>query len=73
MDKKTFTVLIEKDEDDYYIATVPELKSCYTQAKSIEELIPRIKEVIQLCIEVQGDDRITEKRFVGVQQIEVAI
>jgi len=47
----TFTVLIEQDEDGYYVATVPALKSCYTQAKTLEELYPRIKEVIELCLE----------------------
>jgi len=46
------TVLIEKDEDGYYVASVPALKSCYTQAKTLEELYPRIREVIDLCMEV---------------------
>jgi len=45
-----FTVLIEKDEDGFYVATVPALKSCYTQAKTMEELIPRVREVIELCL-----------------------
>jgi predicted RNase H-like HicB family nuclease len=45
------TVLIEQDEDGYYVATVPSLKSCYTQAKTLEELYPRVKEVIELCLE----------------------
>ena len=43
------TVLIEKDEDGFYVATVPALKSCYTQAKTLEDLYPRIKEVVELC------------------------
>ena len=43
------TVLIEKDEDGFYVASVPALKSCYTQAKTLEELYPRIKEVVELC------------------------
>jgi len=47
------SVLIEKDEDGYYVATVPALKSCYTQAKTLEELYPRIKEVVVLCL---GED-----------------
>ena len=38
-----FTVLIEQDEDGYYVATVPSLKSCDTQAKTLEELYPRIQ------------------------------
>ena len=46
-----FTTLIEQDEDGYYVATVPALKSCYTQAKTLEELYPRIREAIELCLE----------------------
>jgi predicted RNase H-like HicB family nuclease len=64
-----FTVLIEKDEDDFYIGTVPALKSCYTQAKTLEELYPRIKEVIMLCLEEQQPELL---KFVGVQQIQIA-
>ncbi len=65
---RTFTVLIEQDEDGYYIASVPSLKSCYTQAKKIEDLIPRIKEVIELCLE---EEEPVPTRFVGIQQVEV--
>ncbi len=65
---RTFTVLIEQDEDGYYIASVPSLKSCYTQAKKIEDLIPRIKEVIELCLE---EEEPVSTRFVGIQQVEV--
>jgi predicted RNase H-like HicB family nuclease len=46
-----FNVFIEKDEDGYYFASVPALKSCYTQAKTFEELRPRIREVVELCLE----------------------
>jgi predicted RNase H-like HicB family nuclease len=45
-----FSVLIERDEDGYYVATVPALKSCYTQAKTLEELYPRIKEVVIMSV-----------------------
>lgn len=51
--KHSFTVLVERDEDGYLVATVPALKSCYTQARTIEELMPRVREVIQLCLEEQ--------------------
>jgi predicted RNase H-like HicB family nuclease len=54
MKKYQFSVLIERDVDGYLIATVPALKSCYTQARSLEELIPRIKEVIELCLQEEG-------------------
>jgi len=65
---RTFTVLIEQDEDGYYVATVPALKSCYTQARTLEELYPRIREVIELCLEEQKPARL---KFVAVQQLEL--
>ena len=49
--KRTFTVVIEKDEDGYLVASVPQLKGCHTQARTHEELLPRIREVITLCLE----------------------
>lgn len=50
-----FSVLIEKDADGYYVATVPSLKSCYTQARTLAELCPRIEEVIKLCLEEETE------------------
>lgn len=70
--KLNFTILIEKDEDGIYIASVPALKGCHTQAKTVEELIPRIKEAIGLCLEVEQDE-LLQNEFVGVQQVEVMI
>ena len=67
----SFTVLIEQGEDGAYIATVPALRSCYTQADSISELLDKIHEVIELCLEENETPIIT--KFIGVQQIEVAI
>jgi predicted RNase H-like HicB family nuclease len=67
-----FTVLIEQGEDGAYIATVPALKSCYTQAKTIPELLEKTHEVIELCLDVQQDTPIPTM-FVGVQQMEVAL
>ncbi|MBF0336270.1 MAG: type II toxin-antitoxin system HicB family antitoxin [Nitrospirae bacterium] len=64
----TFSVLIEMDEDDYYVATVPALKSCYTQAKTLEELYPRIREVIDLCLEEETPPQL---KFVALQQVNV--
>ena len=63
------SVLIEKDEDGYYVATVPALKSCYTQAKTLEELYPRIEEVVDLCLEEEPEPPVME--FVALQRIEV--
>ena len=63
-----FTVLIEQDEDGIYVATVPSLKSCYTQAKTVEALYPRIREVIALCLE---EEEPVSMRFIGVQQLRL--
>jgi len=48
---KNFNVVIEKDEASFYIASVPALKGCHTQAKSLDVLMKRIKEAIELCME----------------------
>jgi predicted RNase H-like HicB family nuclease len=51
MKKILFNVLLERDEDGYRVATVPALKSCYPQVKTMKELMSRIKEVIELCLQ----------------------
>ena len=61
-------VLVEKDADGYYVASVPALAGCHTQARSLDEVIERIKEAIQLCLEVQGEPS-DEVEFVGVNRI----
>ncbi len=78
-DKKTnyrFSVLIEKDENGYYIGTVPALKSCYTQAKTLSVLYRRLEEVIKLCLDVETKDLKVAPRqneFIGLQQFEFRI
>ena len=67
---KEFTVIIEQDEEGYFIAEVPELKGCHTQAKSLDTLMKRIKEAIQLCLDIQGEER-PKTHLVGVQKVEV--
>lgn len=44
-----FTVVIERDEDGYLVATVPALRGCHTQAKSLDSLMKRVREAIALC------------------------
>ena len=67
--KKEFNVVIERDEDGYYVASVPELRGCHTQAKSLDELMERIKEAILLCLDIEKDDKGIE--FIGIQRIAV--
>jgi len=47
-------VVIEKDEDGYYVASLPELPGCHTQAKTLDELIERVREAVELYLEVEG-------------------
>lgn len=68
---KTFNVIIERDTEGFYIASVPELKGCHTQAKSMDKLMERIKEAIELCVEVEDAPITTE--FIGLQRIAVSI
>ncbi len=53
---REFTVIIERDEEGYLVGSVPALKGCHTQARSMDELVERVKEAIQLCLEVQGEE-----------------
>lgn len=68
---KEFNVIIEQDEEGYYIASVPELPGCHTQAKSLDTLMERIREAIELCLEVEKD--FVTNQFIGVQRITVEI
>ena len=65
-----FNVIIERDADGYYVATVPELRGCHTQAKSLDTLMERVREAIDLCLEVRGAET-APSQFVGVQRIVV--
>lgn len=65
---REFSVVIEKDEDGYYVASVPVLRGCHTQAKSLDVLMKRIREAIELCLEVE-EPAATE--FIGVQRVAV--
>jgi predicted RNase H-like HicB family nuclease len=61
--------VIERDEDGYYVATVPALKGCHTQAKNLDTLMKRAREVIELCLE--DNHRTPELELIGIQQISV--
>ena len=68
--KQKFTVLIERDEEGYFVATVPALKGCHTQAKNLDTLMKRVQEVIELCLEVEGRPN-RSLELVGIQQVAV--
>ncbi|HLC97201.1 MAG TPA: type II toxin-antitoxin system HicB family antitoxin [Candidatus Nanoarchaeia archaeon] len=72
---RTFHVLIEADKEGGYIGKVPELSGCLSQGDSLDELMKNIREAIELCLEVQEEEKrnIAEEHitFVGVQEIMV--
>lgn len=72
MEKKIldFTVIIEEDEDGWYVATVPEIQGCYTQGKTINQILERIKEAIELCLEADKEE-IEPMKFIGIQRVQV--
>ena len=51
---RDFSVIIEKDEAGWFVAHVPELRGCHTQAKSLDKLMARVKEAITACLEAHG-------------------
>ncbi|MBN1168059.1 MAG: type II toxin-antitoxin system HicB family antitoxin [Methanospirillaceae archaeon] len=67
-----FNIIIEKDEGGWFIATVPSLPGCHTQAQNIDDLFCRIREAILLYLDVNGTPPLEELRsFVGVQIVDV--
>ena len=69
---RNFTVLIEQDEDGIYVAKVPDIPGCYTQGKTVEQALERIKEAIQVCLEADEEQH-PRMKFIGLQQIEVKL
>jgi predicted RNase H-like HicB family nuclease len=64
-------VVIERDEEGYYVASVPQIPGCHTQAKSLDEVTKRIREAVELCLEVEGVPE-HDLEFIGIQRITVA-
>ena len=69
---RNFTVLIEQDEDGIYVAKIPGIPGCYTQGKTIQQAMERVKEAIQVCLEADKEER-HQMKFIGLQHIEVKL
>jgi predicted RNase H-like HicB family nuclease len=68
---REFDVVIERDSEGYFVASVPALPGCHTQARSLDELSERIQEAIALYLEVDGE-LVEQLDFVGIQRVTVA-
>ena len=68
---REFDVVIERDAEGWYVGSVPSLRGCHTQARSLDELHERIVEAIRLCLEVE-DENTPSLEFVGIQRVRLA-
>ena len=71
--KREFSVVIQKDEEGWLVASVPELRGCYTQARSLDTLMKRIRDVIELCLAAEGEDcaAASGMQFLGIHRVAV--
>lgn len=69
--QRQFDVVIERDEEGYYVASVPQLPGCHTQGRSLDEVTERIREAVGLCVEADGPPEQTLE-FIGIQRITIA-
>lgn len=69
--RRHLMVVIEKDEDGYYVASVPELRGCHTQGKTLDEVIENIRDAASLCLEVEQEDEEVKMEFIGVHTLEI--
>lgn len=68
MPSKEFYVVIERDEDGLYVGEVPQLKACYSQGETVDELMVNIREVIEMCLE-DLEEVESMPEFVGIQRL----
>jgi predicted RNase H-like HicB family nuclease len=66
-----YDVIVERDSAGNFVASVPALPGCHTQARSLDQLTERIKEAIELCVEVNGN-WVEPLDFVGIQRVSIA-
>jgi predicted RNase H-like HicB family nuclease len=66
--KKEFYVIIERDEDDFFVGEVPALKGCYAQGRTIEELMLNMRDVIEMCLE---EEPAIQNEFIDVQKVSI--
>ena len=71
---RRFTVVLERDEDGFYMASIPALAGCHTQGRSLDQAMRRIRDAAELWLEVHRERRgesLPTLDLVGVQQLEI--
>jgi predicted RNase H-like HicB family nuclease len=66
-----FDVVIERDHEGMYVGSVPQLPGCHTQGRSLDELMERIREAGELCLEVEAGP-VQSLEFIGIHRITIA-
>lgn len=69
---RNFLVLIEQDSEGWFVAKVPDIQGCYTQGKTVQQAIERIKEAIKVCLDAE-EIAPSKMKFVGFQNVEVTV
>lgn len=69
--EKIFNVIVERDEDGYYVASVVELPGCHTQTRTLDQLNERVREAIEGYLQVSGPEHGSE--FIGVRQFKIRL
>jgi predicted RNase H-like HicB family nuclease len=70
-EERQFDVIIERDEDGFYVGSIPQLPGCHTQGRSLDELMERIREAAELCLETEGAPA-QSLEFISIQRITIA-
>lgn len=68
--EKEFTVIVERDSEGFYVAHVPALPGCHTQARSLDDLMSRVREAIEANLDLAGESA-EPLEFVGVQRVSI--
>jgi predicted RNase H-like HicB family nuclease len=68
---RQFDVIIERDSEGFYVASVPQIPGCHTQARSLDDINERIREAIEVCLEGEGTPD-QDLEFVGIQRVTIA-
>ena len=73
MKKLHLPIIIEQDEDGYYIVSCPLFKGCHSYGKTVEEALKNIREVIEMCLEEESVELEEHNQFIGFRELEVSI
>ena len=67
--KHTFPIIVEKDEDGFFVAVNPALPGCYSQGKTIEAALKNVQEATELCLQELPEEDIPASTSVSVHLI----